>query len=275
MKPVIFTIAKYEKQYIEEFVMYHLGLGFSHIYIYDNEDVPTYKYILDKYILENKVTCIHYPGNDYQEGVQGMITKHFIQNFMFQNNNTHTCGIDIDEFIVLKRHNKITNFIKKFIVDDVAGITMNWRFFGSSNLKINDNRPVTQRFIMRQKGYSTHVKTIFDNSKFSHFRTIHIIEPKPGFVIKDTNGNIINHIAQNINIVNEDDDKFIQLNHYSSKTLDEFLYQRKRGCCDRNNSSQVFDMSMLDTLFLKRDLNDVNDLFAYNKYKSIKTSFIL
>jgi hypothetical protein len=46
MFPVIVCIAKKESDYIEEFVKYHLAIGFKTIYIYDNEDVPTYEKLL-------------------------------------------------------------------------------------------------------------------------------------------------------------------------------------------------------------------------------------
>ena len=39
MYPVIVCIAKKEHDYIEEFVKYHLELGFTSIYLYDNEDI--------------------------------------------------------------------------------------------------------------------------------------------------------------------------------------------------------------------------------------------
>jgi hypothetical protein len=268
MKSVIFTLAKYESQYIEEFVIYHIGIGVSHIYIYDNEDIPTYRNILSKYIQENKVTVIHYPGNNHEKGVQIMIMDHFVNNYMRTNNNTHVIGIDIDEFIVLKKHKTINDFIQEFIKDNVAGITMNWRFFGSSNNKQNNFRPVTERFIMREKGYSTHVKTIFDINKFSHFRCIHIIEPIKNCVIKDTHGNIITHIAQNVNMVNNEDN-YIQLNHYSSKTHEEFMYQRRRGVCDRTINQQTCDEQQIDLLFRCRDINEEEDKLAHNIYKSI------
>jgi hypothetical protein len=268
MRTVIFTLAKYESQYIEEFVIYHIGIGISHIYIYDNEDIPTYKFILDKYIKEDKVTVIHYPGNNYERGVQCMIMEDFATNYMKEKNNTHAIGIDIDEFIVLKKHTNINDFIKEFIKDDVAGITMNWRFFGSSNNKENDYRPVTQRFIMREEGYSLHVKTIFDVDKFSHYRCIHIIEPKKPFVIKDTNGNIINHIAQNEFMINNED-HYIQLNHYSSKTYNEFMYQRVRGVCDQTMNKQTIDIEKLKMIFEHRDINTIEDKLAYNIYNSI------
>jgi hypothetical protein len=47
MNPVIVCIAKLEQDYIEEFVRYHLAIGFNKIYIYDNDDVPTYKKLLE------------------------------------------------------------------------------------------------------------------------------------------------------------------------------------------------------------------------------------
>ena len=47
--PVIVCIAKREHDYIEEFVKYHIGIGFKHIYLYDNEDVPTYESFLQNY----------------------------------------------------------------------------------------------------------------------------------------------------------------------------------------------------------------------------------
>ena len=48
--PVIVCIAKTEHDYIEEFVKYHVGIGFKCIYIYDNEDEPTYETLLGDYI---------------------------------------------------------------------------------------------------------------------------------------------------------------------------------------------------------------------------------
>ena len=62
MNPVIVCIAKIESNYIEEFVKYHLALGFSTIYIYDNEDNPTYESLLCGYA--NKVKVIHLPYNN-------------------------------------------------------------------------------------------------------------------------------------------------------------------------------------------------------------------
>ncbi len=67
MYPIIVCIAKKEHDYIEEFVRYHLTLGFKHIYLYDNEDIPIYAQMLKNY--ESSLTVIHLPHNNYHKGV--------------------------------------------------------------------------------------------------------------------------------------------------------------------------------------------------------------
>jgi hypothetical protein len=101
MFPVIVCIAKKEHNYIEEFVKYHLALGFKYIYIYDNEDIPTYETMLDAY--KNNVKVIHLPSNNYDKGVQYIALDNFISTYLFTTEITHVAHIDIDEFIVLKK----------------------------------------------------------------------------------------------------------------------------------------------------------------------------
>ena len=68
MIPAIVCLAKFEQDYIEEFVKYHLALGFKYIYLYDNEDIPTYKNLLQAY--NENVKVIHFPFNNYELNYQ-------------------------------------------------------------------------------------------------------------------------------------------------------------------------------------------------------------
>src|SRR5690606_34339555 len=143
MNPVIVSIAKYESDYIEEFVQYHLALGFKRIYLYDNEDVPTYQNLLHKYA--DYITFTHLPYNYFVKGIQLIALDHFVGNFLITDNITHAMSVDIDEFIVLKKHNNISEFINEYIKDDCAGIGIHWRFFGSSGHTEQTDQPVTLR----------------------------------------------------------------------------------------------------------------------------------
>ena len=254
--PVIICIAKKERDYIEEFVKYHLALGFKYIYLYDNEDVPTYENMLGKY--KEYIQFIHIPFNNYNKGVQYVALDHFINHYLFKHEQiTHVAHIDIDEFIVLKKHATICDFINEYIKNDCQGIGMNWRYFGSSGQTEKSDIPVTMRFTMCQKGGNVHIKTLFNKKYFLGYNTCHDVKLSKGH-IKSTNQQIIKG-AFNEHI----DLSVIQLNHYKCKTLPEFrdIRQRQRADIKGNINENV------DESFKFWDINDTQDLTAKNFYE--------
>ena len=254
--PVIVCIAKKEEDYIEEFVKYHLKLGFQYIYIYDNEDIPKYKSLLKNYLANIRV--IHLPHNNYNIGIQYIALQHFVKNFLFKTKITHVAHIDIDEFIVLKKHNNISEFIKEYIVGDCQGIGMNWRFFGSSGRTEKTNEPVTLRFTMCENNGNNHIKTLFKKNNFLNFKSCHYVNLRNGH-IKSTNGTIIESPFNN-NI----DFSVIQLNHYKCKTLPEFRYIRTRGRAGLPTIKNIIED--VDYNFKVYDINEIEDLTAHNFY---------
>lgn len=257
MYPVIVCIAKKEHDYIEEFIKYHLSLGFKYIYLYDNEDTPTYEIMLRKYKYYIKV--IHLPFNNYNKPVQYVALDHFKNNYLFRYNITHVAHIDIDEYIVLKKHKNICDFINEYIVGDCQGIGMNWRFFGSSGKTEKTNEPNTIRFTTCEKNGNIHIKTIFKKDYFLKFNDCHSVSFSRGYT-KTTNNTIINGtFNHNINF------DVIQLNHYKCKTLPEYRYIRTRQRADTiGNVNENPDED-----FKCYDINEIEDLYAYNFYKNI------
>lgn len=258
MYPVIVCIAKKEHNYIEEFIRYHLALGFTHIYLYDNEDQPTYENMLHKY--KANLEVIHLPHNNYDKGVQYKALDHFIEKYLQNKNITHVAHIDIDEFIVLKKHKNIIDFINDYIKNDCQGIGINWRFFGSSGHTEHTNSPVSVRFTMCQTLGNHHIKTIFKKDNFSHYITCHDVVLKSGH-IKSTNGDIFEG-PLSPNIITD----VIQLNHYKCKTLPEYKYIRTRQRADIVGN--IYED--VEETFNSFNVNDVQDLTAHDFYLSIK-----
>jgi hypothetical protein len=258
MNPVLICIAKKEELYIEEFVKYHLALGFKKIYLYDNEDVPTYEKFLEKY--KEYLVVIHLPFNNYNKPVQYMALDHFAEKILFKNMISHVAHIDIDEFICLKKHFNISEFINEYIVGDCEGIGMNWRFFGSSGKTEQTSEPVTQRFTMCEKNGNKHIKTLFKRDYFVSFGTCHDIRLSKGNV-KSTDGRII------VGPFNDPDLSVIQVNHYKSKTLPEFRYIRTRQRADMKNGGTLNED--VDANFKHCDINEVEDLTARNFYSKV------
>ena len=155
------AIAKNEVPYIEEWVEYHLALGFAHIFIYDNEDVST----LSAIFKENAcVTVRHFPGRT----AQYLAYNHFLQSA--ESHQHFWSGfLDIDEFLVLKKHDNVLTFLNQHCPKGI--VAMNWVVYGEERPKDEEptNRvdtedprlPVTQRFILREPLPNRHVKCLF------------------------------------------------------------------------------------------------------------------
>jgi predicted O-methyltransferase YrrM len=247
IKSSIVCIAKLESNYIVDFVKYHLSIGFDKIYIYDNEDTPTYKELLHNY--SKDIIVIHLPGNNYSKAVQYYALDHFQKNYLSE--STHVAHIDIDEYIVLKQHSCISDFINEYFVGDCSAIGINWRHFGSNGLIIPElNIPVTERFTMCELKGNRHIKTLYAVDQFVKYSDPHSVILREGKT-KSTNGKIING-PFNDSI----DFSVIQLNHYKCKTLQEFKYIRSRGRADFKINPEE---DILNS-FKMYDINEITDL---------------
>jgi hypothetical protein len=258
MYPVIVCIAKKEHDYIEEFVKYHLALGFKRIYLYDNEDTPTYETLLQNYT--DYLTVVHLPFNHYTKPVQYMALDHFVEEYLFTSDITHVAHIDIDEFIVIKKHANIYTFIDEYIVDDCQGIVMNWCFFGSSGRLEQTDEPNTIRFTRCQKNSDQHIKTLFKKDNFLSFNTCHAITLSNGCIKSTDNRVVVGPFNPNA------DTSVIQLNHYKCKTLPEFRKIRSRMRADVNTPYS----ENVDANFIAFDLNETEDFTAHDFYIKVE-----
>ena len=251
--PVIECIAKSEHNYIEEFVKYHLALGFKKIFIYDNEDKPTYGKLLKNY---KEVQVIHFPGITRQIAA----TRHFKNKILSRNKHiTHVMSMDIDEYILLKKHSNIVDFIHEYIHSQCEAIGINWKFFGDSGNTKKSNEPNTLRFTKCDYFLDRHIKTLYAVKNYIRHIDPHQVKLSRGHT-KSTSGKIING-PFNYELYND----VIQINHYKGKTWEEFQQIRKRGRSDiipKEPENVLFNFN-----FVNR--NDVEDLSAYNFYKSV------
>ena len=239
---VVCAIAFEEELYIDEWIKYNLALGFSHIYIYDNSDTN---------ILKSKqstnVTIIDFPGD------KQMLTSRNIFLLQYKNKHKWVAHIDIDEFIVLKKHNNIIDFLNEY--DDCDSIAINWLMFGTSNEINYRDEPITSRFRYCAREIDIHYKCI---SKLkSIFQCVHSHRPMLNKgSIYDTNRRIINEIFNP-----EGDDKVAIIHHYYTKSEEEFKSKINRKMVDE---APKRNMSLLEGVHL-RD-NDVYNSNAWDFY---------
>jgi hypothetical protein len=230
-------IAKDEDDYIDEWVDYHLKLGVDRVFIYENDWRSERR---------DGVTTIPFDGPGRQ--------IYAYNDFIFTNGETGivydwAIFIDVDEFICLKKHKTIKDFLREYgsIPSQVDGIAMNWMTFGSNNASPSGS--VLERFTRRAENPERHIKLIVN---LNGDRLMMGPHHSYGFWI-DTNGQVGS--GQN-NFVPATD--VIQLNHYFCKTRQEYEKKMARGRADWYVPRRPEDFDYYDK-------NEVEDLTALNR----------
>lgn len=259
MDAVICCIAKLEGPYILEWVTYHLKLGFSKIYIFDNNNDKTRlrSYFTNRdYVsqqIANKVVLIHFPGNPAQLEAY----EKFRINYSYK--HTWVAILDCDEFIVLKKWEPITIFLSKFCKQGT--LSLNWRLFGDSGRTNYSSEPVTQRFTLCESKLNCHVKSISVCKDIKYLNHPHMPELKNGYQ-HDVNGTKINGPFNN----NNESLNIAYINHYFGKTREEWQIKKDRG-------KATGEMKRTDCEFDAHNFNEVEDLSAHNFYTDSSLNF--
>jgi len=218
----ICALVKFEEAYLDEWVDYHHALGIANFYIYDNS--PDYE--LEQWASEkgNHVTVQHYPG----EGVQPYAYQECVQQYALGHNHTWVAMIDIDEMIVLKKHNHILDLLHDHCIGRrCSALSLNWVLFGAGGRETYQPLPFSKRFQYRKSGRGVDlVKSIARVQDVStrKIQEPHVFSLLKGKKTRDTNGKVVlasRHRQGPTDVA--------VIHHYISKSWKEFFAKRLRG----------------------------------------------
>ena len=233
MRVALVCIGKNEDSYIEEWVAYNNKIGFDHIFIYENN----WRCNLD---LPN-VTKIPFDG----EVMQVLAYNNFIKNY--KDEYDYAAFFDCDEFLYLKKHNNIQEFLTEY--DNEYGVGINWLMVGSDGkLDKPKENGVIKHYFGRDSKINIHIKSII-NLKHD----VYMVSPhnsNRGFF--DTNGKYLNSPFNhhgNLDVA--------ILYHYYLKSYEEWKMK-----CDRGRSDCNF--KRLYNEWYETSNNDVIDYSVYN-----------
>lgn len=210
------AIAKDEQPYIIEWLCYHLALGFDAVYLYDNSDANVLAPLARRY---QKVVVVHTPGPRMQLPAY----NHFIATHA----RKHTwCGmLDIDEFIVLRRHASIKDLLRQHC--DSGALALNWYMFGSNGERSYRPLPVVQRFQRRRAAVDRHVKSLMRTLDVVRMDNPHFPVLRHGAVKRDTRGSVVD------GPFNPDGPTDVAVvHHYHTKSAQEWAAKQQRGRAD-------------------------------------------
>jgi hypothetical protein len=237
------AICKYEDLYIDEWIKYNLSIGFDVMHLYDNSDEFTLRDIPAKY--PGKVFVKHFPG----------IAKQYpaYNDFVVNNRGKYywVAFVDCDEFIVLRKHTSILDFLKEYCNHPTrSAIALNWYLFGSNGHKTYKPEYVTKRFTRRQAFGSKYVKTIAKLNDITYVPDAHYVNSKYGTY--DVNGN---RVKTSLNPKGTMD--IACIHHYHVKSEEEYKKKIARGRAVTSSKRTFAE-------FKPNDVNQIEDLTLYN-----------
>jgi hypothetical protein len=238
MNVALVCIAKNEDKYIEEWIQYHLYLGFDHIFIYENDWRCN--------INSSLITKIPFDGTGMQENAYNNFLKYYSNAYNW------VAFFDVDEFLVLKKQDNIKTFLKDY--DDYNGVAINWYMFGDNNLnEPRETYSVLNRFTKRRKQMDIHVKCIVKTNSNDSYR-IHNFKEIP--TVNTNRDEVFGPFNKSTN------DDIAQVNHYFTKTIKEWEQKKLRGRAPYRKKNEMWFRT--DDDFHQHNFNEVEDLQALN-----------
>lgn len=234
---VICTIARKENLYIKEWVDYHLLIGFSHIYIFDNNRTGEERIsdiLGNEY--EDKVTIVPIHDIDYP---QMYVYNEFYLKYIFD----WVAFIDVDEFITLSnKFDNISGFINSMPTKFDA-IYLNWMCYGDNNHLDKTESGVIERFV-KPLPYKFAVYNLFGKNPLNN--TVKTLVRAGADYLPETphtgkgSFSVCNSTFAEIN----NDNPFqpftfenCYIRHYISKSIGEYITQKlRRGVVDGPNT---------------------------------------
>ena len=146
---LLIGIAKYENDYIREWVEYYKGIGINKIILCDNNIIngENLSEPIKDYVEANFVEIDEsYRGKSYLQ--EDCYDKHYKKNHMEYDWITFN---DVDEFIVLEKGSNYTNiqqFLDEPIFNDTDNIILTWKYYDDNEILdvVNGNYNVLNRF---------------------------------------------------------------------------------------------------------------------------------
>ena len=229
MKVLLCTIVKNEENYLDEFINYYKELGFANIVLYDNSDTKQVFY-------NNDFVKVDYSFVNKKKCQLDCYSKCYCD---YKNDYDWIAFFDVDEFLMLNnKYANINDYLSDHIFDNYDTIKLNWKCYGDNDIEKCTSYQLKNRFVNPlpidiklpriEWGQNNHIKSIVRCKPSINLIWLHTHCPSNILNSCDCEGNRINKNIpfNNINYKNA------WINHYITKTINEYIQKIDRGYAD-------------------------------------------
>lgn len=260
------AILKDEEKFLDEWLIYHQLIGVDHFFLYDDNQTLPLKDFLTPH--SGYVTVIN-----WRESNAGYIREKSQIRAYNDACKKHIKGyewvvfLDADEFVVLKEHVSLSEFLKGF--NDASSVSLNWHLFGHNGFYEDPERLITTSINRRRLNPSLEVKTITRVEAIDSIVSAHFCNLKSGFRVDANNKIFLEELYAGKTDV-------AHINHYYCRSFNRWMKRVERGDVNYNptnggileqrwryNKDSCFKQFVTDVC---RDKNEYVDNFMF-KYR--------
>jgi len=232
------AIVKDEASYIEEWLCYHLRLGFEHFVVFDNGSSDNTAEVLKPYINYGVVTYVHWPLFPGQMDAYGFALRafgHLTEWMSF---------FDPDEFYVLKKHATLVELLAGVDADQLLVF---WKMFGHSGHRARPPGLVVAEYAHCEDSLIGITKSIVRPSA-TEVAFVHNCLTTTGRTVNDRGQTLREDWRHEQPFRSEE---LVCINHYFTRSYEEYAAKIQRGQVDGRSEKKLEPFSTHD--YAKRD----------------------
>ena len=251
----VVAIMKNEGPYLKEWLDFHILVGVTKFFLYDNESTDDTFKILKPYIESGIVDYTYYPGRAMQKpAYHDAVKKHC-------DKTRYMALIDLDEFLVPVKHKTLPDFLNT--LPRFSQLIISWVNYGSNGHKKKPRGLVIENYTKcGKKRYG--VKSIINPRLI-----VYLGNPHYNFVAGPT----IDENGKHIGAVNQENNPTtinkIRCNHYQTKSYEEYYARCCKGSAATGALLKTFGKD-IETNFQSFDKNEISDNIMDKYIKQLK-----
>jgi hypothetical protein len=225
----IMAIFYNEAHYLAEWIEYHLVVGVEHFWLGDNNSTDNAAAVLAPYVAAGIVNYTVVTGAHKQRVFYNDCLP------VVRKTTFWIAVIDIDEFLVPVIGHSVPDILRR--LEFAGGIDVNIAIFGSNGKKVREPGLVIERFRNHTPIGTTRFTKAIINPRVTAYMDTHEAGYRRGLRSQNPSG--VYHPNAFQTQTREPDCRMLRINHYWSKSVEEWLRKQSRGCISGNPSYPI------------------------------------
>lgn len=218
-----------ELKFVDEWLAYHRLLGVDHFLLYDDDPGGT----LERHIvphLDYATVVPWYGRGDAEPDGNRQAAAYMHSLDTVRDEFEWVCFLDLDEFIVLRRHANVAAYLDQFA--DAGSVSLFWRNFGHNGFFEDPGGLVTSALTRRRRRPGRQYKSFTRTRAIRGIKSAHQCELHRGYRRADANGDAFYPNAVERDPHGEAFPAYI--NHYYCRSFKRWMERSNRGSVVRH-----------------------------------------